>query len=238
MLKILRGLLTNLTTLAEGRLAVTTDTGDERLYVGTPAGNIRFASYKDVTNQIDSLKDSVPSSLNTLKKLGNAINNDSSFYITLNNSLSQKASISALNTKADKTYVDSNVSSLQTQISSRATISYVDGKLLLKTSKEEMRSDTTLIDTTSAAFPVTLAAGRTLIHSSGIANPATLTLPLASTVLLNHTFFIYKGTEIFTLNTSGSDKINGVTSFNGAAGKTTFIVVKESLSNWLCKEIV
>ena len=235
MLKILRGLFTNLTTLAEGRMAVTTDTGDERLYIGTPAGNIRFASYKNVTDQIEAIKDNAPSTLNTFKEVASAINNDPSFNITINNELAQKASISALNSKADKTYVDSNVTSLQTQINARATTSYVDSKLLLKTSLAEVNADTDLINSTSATFPLPLTKGKSVLYSSGAANLATLVLPVLSSVLDKHTFFIYKDSaETFTLNPNGSETINSASSFSGIAGKTSYMVIKEAPANWLC----
>lgn len=154
MLKILRGLAANLPVpLEEGRMAVTMDPALERLYVGVTSGNLRIATYSDLTQQISNLKGIPPFSLNTLQKLATAINNDANFSTTIQSALSTKASLSQLSTKADITYVNAqdaalaaaitlkaDVSYVNNQLALKATISYVDSQLALKADEADLIS--------------------------------------------------------------------------------------------------
>lgn len=53
--QILRGLKTKLPTLAQGELAMTTDSGREGLYLGTGGKNIRFAPAESVYASVTML---------------------------------------------------------------------------------------------------------------------------------------------------------------------------------------
>lgn len=53
-LRFKRGALASLPTLYAGEPAITTDTGTERLYIGTSSGNVRIARYDEVVGLLGS----------------------------------------------------------------------------------------------------------------------------------------------------------------------------------------
>ena len=73
-----------------------------------------------VDQSISNLVGLAPENLNTLQELSNAIENDANFSVTLVNQIS---------TKANKSYVDTEVASLQSQINDRALITNVNNSL-------------------------------------------------------------------------------------------------------------
>ena len=79
-LQIKRGLQANLPDLAQGELAMTVDSGNENIYIGTGTGeNIEIARKSDV----DALTAGVVGAVPTSRKInGKALTSD----ITLNNS--------------------------------------------------------------------------------------------------------------------------------------------------------
>ena len=76
-----------------------------------------------VDQSISNLVGSAPATLNTLQEIANAIANDANFSVTLVNNIA---------TKASKSYVDTELATLQTQINDRTTTNYVTSALSVK----------------------------------------------------------------------------------------------------------
>ena len=67
--------------------------------------NNRLVNILDLISQITGL---APETLNTLQKLAESINNDNTFYNTINNQLSKKANSADVYTKITNIYTRSN----------------------------------------------------------------------------------------------------------------------------------
>lgn len=103
----------------EGRMKVIEDSFDD-LVAGTG-----FASILYVDNKVASVVDSAPTSLNTLKKVANSLNNDANFATTVMNQIGTKAQIN------DSTAATSSVwssSKTKTEIDKKANSSHTHSK--------------------------------------------------------------------------------------------------------------
>jgi hypothetical protein len=250
-LKILRGNLVNLPTLDAGRLAVTLDAGTERMYVGITSGNLRLATYPDLTSQISTLKGSPPLSLNTLEKLADAIDNDPSYFNTVNSLLSQKASLAQLSLKADLAYVNSEIATVNSALALKVDIITNNAALALKADLSYLNTNfPTTADVPSYAAADTdvhdgtttptksVSKSKLLIYYSGGNAPVTAQLPsLASpSIHVGWTFQLFKpsgASTAVTFQPNGSDTINGVA--GNLVGLTTdrqVVLVKKSATDW------
>lgn len=112
------------TIYVDGQLAVKANKSyvDDQLAT-INSGILLKADKTYVDTKINDLIGSAPQTLDTLQEIANAIAEDANFSVTVINSIA---------TKASKTYVDEEVSTLQSQINSKASTSYVDQQLDLK----------------------------------------------------------------------------------------------------------
>ena len=70
--------------------------------------DLRVANTAFVAQALSELNGGAPAALNTLKKLASAINNDANFFVTLNNTLSQKALLSDFSSAKTSTSIVGN----------------------------------------------------------------------------------------------------------------------------------
>ena len=244
-LKILRGLLINLPPVLDaGRLAVTEDVGTERLYVGVPSGNLRIATYPDLTAGLAALEGSPPFLLNTLEKLANAINDDASFFSTVDAELSDKATLAQLASKADLSYVDANIATIDAALALKAdtvdtvTLTYLNNQLYVNSSGAQLAASTdTLVRDASSLPSASITTSTVLIYYGGANVNFTANLPAVTIANpVGWAFQLFKpsgATTAVTFVPNGSDTINGVAgSHLGLDADRSYILVRQSPTNW------
>jgi hypothetical protein len=243
-LKILRGLLINLPPVLDaGRLAVTEDVGTERLYVGVPAGNLRIATYPDLTAGLAALEGSPPFSLNTLEKLANSINDDASYHSTIDSALSNKATLAQLASKADLSYVDANIATIDAALALKAdTVNTVTNASLLALAyvdapgaKSAVATDTLIRNASTLPSASINTSKVVLYYGAGNVN-FTANLPNISVAPQFWTFQLFKpsgaGTAVTFVPNAG-DTINGVAgNYVGLDADRSYILVKLTPTDW------
>jgi len=244
-LKILRGLLINLPPVLDaGRLAVTEDTGTERLYVGVPSGNLRIATYPDLTAGLATLEGSPPFLLNTLEKLANAINNDASYSSTVDAALSDKATLAQLSSKADLSYVDANIATIDAALALKAdtvdtvTLTYLNSLQLVDASGAKIAAATDILVRDASSLPSASVTTAKVLLYYGAGN-VNFTANLPAVTIANPvgwTFQLFKPSGVGTAVTfvpNAGDTINNVAgNFVGLDADRSYILVKRTATDW------
>jgi hypothetical protein len=244
-LKILRGLLINLPAVLDaGRLAVTEDTGTERLYVGVPSGNLRISTYPDLTAGLATLEGSPPFSLNTLEKLANSINDDASYHSTVDAAISNKASLAQLASKADLSYVDANIATIDSALALKADIvdtvtnaslfalAYVDSP-----GAQLAAATDTIVRNASSLPSLSVTQAKVLLYYGGGNVNFTANLPAVTIANpVGWAFQLFKPSGAATAVTfvpNGSDTINGVAgNYLGLDADRSYILIKSTATDW------
>lgn len=244
-LKILRGLLINLPAVLDaGRLAVTEDVGTERLYVGVPSGNLRISTYPDLTAGLLTVSGSPPFLLNTLEKIANSINNDGSYFSTVDNLLSDKASLAQLASKADLSYVDANIASIDAALALKAdtidtvTLSYLSAQQYVDAPGAIVAATSdTHVQNASSLPSLSITQSKLLLYYGGGNVPFTASLPAVTVANpVGWTFQLVKPSGVGTAVTfvpNVGDSINGVAgNYVGLDADRNYILVRQNPVNW------